>query len=116
MLTPQQINEKLDTLENDMERLAAENVRLIRERESTYVELDTCVGLIAQLAVANGLAAGVAKGNTVVIDLPGGQVSWTFAESEAHLFEGLNEYSKPIEEIDVLEKYRRVMNPGLNHS
>ncbi len=113
MITQEEINQRLDVIESDMQKLVAENLRLIRERESAFVELDSCVGLIMQLAVANGLKAGLANENTVVLDLPSGQVSWHFEASEAHLFEFLPEYDQPIEEIDVLEKYRRVMNPNL---
>ncbi len=112
MLTPQEIQKKLDGLEKDMHRLLAENARLIRERESAYVERDSCLGLAMQLAVAHGYTAGV-KNNTVIVDLPCGQVSWEFEESEAHLFENLPEYQKPIEEMTAVEKYRRVMNPGI---
>ena len=103
---------KLTTLEEDMNRLVAENQRLISLRDSAEVERDACIGLLVQLAVANGIKAGV-KGNLVVVDLKGGQVSWEFAETEAHLFETLPEYQKPIEDMEISEKYRRVMNPGL---
>ena len=103
---------KLTSLETDMNRLVDENARLIAVKDSAYVELDSCVGLIVQLAVANGLKVGV-KANSVVIELASGQVSWEFAESEAHLFEGLPPYQKAIEAIEITEKYRRVMNPGI---
>ncbi len=113
MLTPIEINNKLTELEHDMNRLIAENARLQRERDSSYVELDSCLGLVMRLAVAHGLTAGVANGNLVVLDLPSGQVAWPFEESEAHLFEQLPVYEKPIEEMDAIEKYRRVMNPDI---
>ena len=113
MLTPQEINQKLDSLEADMNLLVAENARLIQERISAYVERDSCIGLLSQLAVSNGLNAGTLPGNLVVIDLPAGPVSWDFEEAEAHLFAHLPQYQKPLEEIDVMEKYRRVMNPGI---
>lgn len=103
---------KLTTLEADMERLVEENQRQIRERESAYMELDTCVSFIAKLATKLGMPAGV-LGNQVVVELNNGQVSWEFAESEAHLFKELPEYKKPIEQIDIVEKYRRVMNAGI---
>ena len=112
-MSPEEIDAKLDGLETDMERLVAENHRLIQERISSYVELDFCVSLMAKLAVKNGFTAGIIPGNYVVIDLPVGQVSFEFAEAEAHLFSELPPYEKPVEEIDTQEKYRRVMNPGL---
>jgi len=103
---------KLTSLENDMNRLVEENLRLIAIKDSAYVERDSCIGLIVQLAVANGITVGV-KENTVVVELASGQVAWDFDESEAHLFEGLPAYSKVIENIEITEKYRRVMNPGI---
>ncbi len=104
---------KLTSLETDMNRLVAENSRLITLRDSAYVERDACIGLLVKLAIAKGFSAGIANGNTVILELDKGQVSWEFGESEAHLFEGLPEYQKPIEDIDMVEKYRRVMNAGI---
>ena len=103
---------KLTTLEEDMNRLVTENARLLSLRDSAEVERDACVGLLVQLAVANGIKAGV-KGNQVIVDLKSGQVSWEFAESESHLFENLPEYKNPVEVLEIGEKYRRVMNPSL---
>jgi len=103
---------KLTSLENDMENLTQENIRLIKLRDSAFVERDACIGLIVQLAVANGIPAGV-KGNIVVVELASGQVSWDFEESEAHLFESLPIYQKTIEDVEIGEKYRRVMNSGV---
>ena len=44
----------------------------------------------------------------VYIDLPTGQVSWHYHESQAHIFAGLPEYRKEWDGHDTLEKYRRV--------
>ena len=64
-----------------------------------------------KLAIANGATSGVVPGkNRVVVELKNGQVFWDFEESEDHLFEGLPAYTKPVEEIDMVEKYSRVMN------
>lgn len=104
---------KLNSLEKDMHRLVAENQRLIQVKNAAYVERDACVGLIAQLALAHGFAVGVVHGNQVVVELPSGQVSWEFEEAEAHLFETLPPYKKSVEDIEVIEKYRRVMNSGI---
>jgi len=103
---------KLTSLETDMNRLVAENLRLITLKDSSYVERDSCIGLIVKLAAANGLKVGV-QGSVVVVELASGQVSWEFEESEAHLFEGLPVYQKTIENLEITEKYRRVMNPGI---
>ena len=102
---------KLTTIEEDMNRLVAENERLITLRDSAYVERDACIGLLVKLAIANGATSGVVPGkNRVVVELKNGQVFWDFEESEDHLFEGLPAYTKPVEEIDMVEKYSRVMN------
>ena len=83
---------KLTTLEDDMNRLITENKRLIAVRESAYVERDSVIGLMVKFASAKGLKTGI-KGNVVIVDLPVGQVSWEFEESESHLFENLSEYT-----------------------
>lgn len=113
-MTPEQIEAKLSEIESDMERMIAENTRLIKEREGVYVELDMCVGLMAKLALKCGFNAGTAPGNTVAIELPSGQVTFEYGAEEAHLFKNLSPYEKPIEDISVQEKFARVMNPNLN--
>jgi hypothetical protein len=112
MIDQNELNQKLDRIERNMQLLLAENEKLIILRDSAFVERDACIGLAAQLAVAHGLTVGVSE-NTVVLDLTGGQVSWEFGESEAHLFGMLPPYAGQIEELDPVEKYRRVMNPGI---
>lgn len=110
MLTSEQINSKLNEIESDMEKLVTENRRLIDARNGVYVELDTCVSLIAKFANKCGYSVGTAPGNIIVIDLPSGQVSWEFGAEEAHLFDTFGPYEKPIEDISAQEKYARVMN------
>lgn len=107
------VSQQLDVLEADMERLVAENARLITVREMAFVERDACVGLLARIALTHGMNVGTVAGNTVALDLPSGQVSWTFEESEAHLIETLPAYTGEIEKMEITEKYARVMNPGL---
>ena len=110
------VSQKVDTIESDMVQLEAENQRLISAKEAVYVERDACLGLIAQLALANGLVAGTAAQNQIVVYLPSGQVSWEFNESESYLFEALPPYPTSIETIGIEEKYRRVMEPGIQVS
>ena len=107
------INQKVDTLEETMIELEAENKRLIAARESAYIERDACIGLLMRLANKTGFTVGVAPGNLVVADLPGGQISWEFGESEAHLFSELPAFRGTVEELSIEEKYYRVMNPGV---
>lgn len=111
------VNEKLDIVDNQLLELEAENERLRKAKEITYIELHACVGLIAQMAKALGYKTGVCSdanlGNIVAINLPSGQVSWDFPDSESHLFSNLDAYELPLENLAIEEKYFRVMNPQI---
>lgn len=107
------VNKKVDEIEAGMNELQAENARLLSLRESASVERDACIGLLLQLAISNGYRAGIAPGNIVAVDLPSGQVSWEFGVSEAHLFANLPAYPDAIQELEIAEKYSRIMNPGI---
>ena len=111
--TKENVFRKLTSLEEDMNRLVEENKRLMALRDSAYFEKDASVALLVKLAVAKGFTAGLLPGNRVVLELKSGQVSWEFDESESHLYDGLPAYQKPLEEIDLVENYRRVMNAGI---
>ena len=112
MLNPEEVDQRLHVIETDMQALLMENRRLVAERESVYVELDSWVSLIAKLAHTKGLIVGLVSPTRVAIELPSGVVSFEFAESEAHLYEELPPYGKPLEMIENAENYRRIMNPG----
>ena len=99
-----------------MTQLVAENTRLIAIRNSAYVERDACLGLISQLAMESGYTSGITTDNTIVVELPSGQVSWVIEKEGVHLFTHLPVYSGTIEEMTIEEKYRRVMNAGIAHS
>ncbi len=107
------ITQKIDTIETDMELLLEENSRLVGVKEGLGVERDACIGLLARFARTNGINTGVTSNNTVVIDLPGGQVNWQFNADETHLFETLPPYEGTVENVSIEEKYNRVMNPGI---
>jgi len=110
------VTQKIDLIENQMTQLVAENTRLIAIRNSAYVERDACLGLISQLAMESGYTSGITTDNTIVVELPSGQVSWVIEKEEVHLFTHLPVYSGTIEEMTIEEKYRRVMNAGIAHS
>lgn len=71
------------------------------QRDAAYAERNQCVALIGRMAVALGWQVGVgehpksdtsweADWRTVLfIQLPAGQVSWHFHDSERHLLDGL---------------------------
>ncbi|MEJ1472138.1 MAG: hypothetical protein RPU59_13890 [Candidatus Sedimenticola sp. (ex Thyasira tokunagai)] len=83
----------------DYERMHELSVRV----DSAYLERNRSIALLAKMAMALGLTAGVGQDNNedwspewrnvVYIDLPTGQVSWHFHEREKYLFEALPTYT-----------------------
>lgn len=100
--------------------LAAEVARLTKQKDGAYSERNQCVALLARMAVALGWKAGVGKHpvedraweddwrTIVFIDLPTGQASWHFHDSELHLLHGLPFYAGKWDGHSTDEKYRRV--------
>ena len=82
-------------------------------QDPVYEERNMCVALIAGLALANGWKAGLKATNIegwdpewhgcVYIDLPTGQVSWHFHDSQAHLFAFLPPYDGEWDGHDTVE-------------
>ena len=89
-------------------------------KDAAYLERNQCVALIARMALALGCKAGTATTaidgwsedwhGCVYIDLPEGQVSWHFHDSQKDLFAGLPMYQSWWDGHDTPEKYRRVMD------
>lgn len=87
-------------------------------KDGAYLERNRCVALIARMAIAQGLRAGIARTaiegwsedwhGCVYIDLPTGQCSWHFHDSHAHLFEDLPPYLGSWDGHTTPEKYERV--------
>lgn len=83
------------------------------QRDAAYAERNKVVAALARL-FPSGVACTIIPGwdeewyGCVYIDLPTGQVSWHFHDSERHLFEGLPDYTKPWDGHDTEEKYRRL--------
>ena len=125
-----QVNEKLDLLEADMERLEKENERLRKMCKSANTERDVCISLIAKMAVGLGIPVGIGQyevaeedssgqsniqlQNRIILELPSGQVSWDFLDAESHLFEGLPKYEGALEIQTIQETYSKIMNPELD--
>jgi hypothetical protein len=90
------------------------------QKNGAYSERNQCVALLAKMAVAMGLKAGVREHpsedlawepdwrTVVFIDLPTGQVSWHFHDSEKHLLGGLPRYVGQWDGHGTYEKYLRV--------
>lgn len=101
----------------------AEAERLRGEKDDAYRERDRVVALLARMAHVYGWRAGLRRHepdpdpawdedwkNVVAIDLPTGQVTWHYHDSERHLFHSLPAYLAPWDGHDTAEKYRRVNN------
>lgn len=87
-------------------------------KDAAYEERNRCVALLARMTLAMGRHAGVARTaiegwsedwhGCVYIDLPTGQASWHFHDSQASLFDGLPAYSGAWDGHTTPEKYERV--------
>lgn len=107
------------------EQLAEANLeitRLRQRKDDAYRERNTVVALLARIMYHAGWNAGVSKHEPdpdpswdpewltlVAIDLPTGQVSWHFHDSDAHLVADLPQYRGSWDGHDTPEKYRRVV-------
>lgn len=96
------------------------------QKDAAYAERNKCVALIARMAIALGLTAGLGKQhseedkdweadwrNIVFVDLPSGQVSWHIHDSDLPMFEFLGQYNGVWDGHTTEEKYSLVLNPGL---
>jgi hypothetical protein len=95
------------------------NIQLESEKTRVYLERNQLVALLARL-YPSGLARTAIEGwspdwhGCVYIDLPTGQASWHFHDSQAYLFAGLPLYTKPWDGHSTEEKYRRVAALGVS--
>lgn len=109
---------KVEQMRDELLRLRAEFGALEDRKNGAYEERNRCVALLAHMAVAMGLTAGLRRTNIpgwsedwhncVYIDLPAGQVSWHYHDSHAPLFAGLPEYAGEYDGHTTAEKYLRV--------
>lgn len=86
--------------------------------DAVYAERNQCVAALAFMAVKAGIKAGIGRDasescedewrNVVYIDLPTGQVSWHFHESEMKLLYGLPDYETEYDGHSTEEKYERL--------
>ena len=89
------------------------------EIDAVYLERNQVVAGLAALAVKLGYPAGIAQtsiegwdeawNGCVYIDLPTGQISWHYHESQSNLFDFLPKYVGSWDGHDTPEKYRRVL-------
>lgn len=109
-------------LTGNVEGYAMRCRQLEGEKHGAYAERDKCVSLIARIAVAMGLPAGLDQHpaedqawdnewrNIIRIELPAGQVSWHIRDNELPLFSFLKPYNGEWDGHDTEEKYRRVLS------
>lgn len=104
----------------DIEDLLNEREALENEKNGAYDERNRVVAALASLVVISGGTAGIRKHepdpdpdwdddwkNVVAIDLPTGQVTWHYHDTERHLFEHLPEYHASWDGHTTDEKYKR---------
>lgn len=108
------------TLRRRAEDLADEVIALRAQKNGAYGERNKCVALLARMALRLGWDAGIREHPSddtsweqdwrtiVMIDLPSGQASWHFHDSEKHLLAGLPRYLGGWDGHTTDEKYRRV--------
>lgn len=84
-----------------------------RHKDAAYLERNRLVALLARI-FPSGIARTAIEGwsedwhGCVYIDLPTGQASWHFHDSQAHLFKGLPPYLGKWDGHTTEEKYERV--------
>lgn len=96
----------------------AEVEKVRAEKDNAYLERNKCVALMARMALKLGLIVAVTRTDIkewsedwhgcVYIELPTGQVSWHFHDSQAYLFNGLPQKEHKWDEHTTPEKYDRV--------
>jgi hypothetical protein len=96
----------IPTMSDDLEEMRA-------RKDAAYEERNKVVAALARL-FPSGIAKTAIEGwsdgwhGCVYIDLPTGQVSWHFHDSQAYLFDGLPPYTGTWDGHDTPEKYRRL--------
>lgn len=106
--------------EDEAKDLEEEVRRLRAQKDAAYSERNKLVALLARMAPWMGWASGRARHpeddaawerdwmTIAFVDLPTGQASWHFHDSEQHLLAWLPKYLKPWDGHSTEEKYRRV--------
>jgi hypothetical protein len=85
------------------------------QKDAAYLERNKVVAALASV-FPSGIARTAIEGwsddwhGCVYIDLPTGQASWHYHDSQAHLFEHLPVYTGKWDGHDTEEKYRRVLS------
>lgn len=88
--------------------------RVAREKDEAYHERNKVVAVLARLFPSGVMRTEIEGWNPewhgcVYIDLPSGQVSWHFHNSQVYLFEGLPAYQGEWDGHTTEEKYERLL-------
>lgn len=114
--------EHLDELVKQMRALQDEVPKLRQQKDGAYAERNKLVAFLAHMALSLGWKAGVGQHpeedtswerdwrTIVFIDLPTGQVSWHFHDSEEALLLGLPAYEGAWDGHSNPEKWSRVLD------
>lgn len=103
---------------DEIERLRDENVRLREAKDGAYEERNRVVALLASV-FPSGVRKTAIPGwepewhDCVYIDLPTGQASWHYHDSQAHLFAHLPPYRGEWDGHTTDVKYERVARAAL---
>lgn len=107
------MTDRVLTLAALVQRARDEILALREERDRAYYERNQIVALLARL-YPSGIKRTEIEGwdpcwhGCVYIELPTGQASWHYHDSEAHLFADLPPYSGSWDGHTTEEKYQRV--------
>lgn len=123
MSEPVKVSVDLDLIQRtvaDCTALRARVAELEKQKNGAYAERNQLVALLARMAPWIGWGAGIGRHpdsdatwerdwmTIAFIDLPTGQASWHFHDSEYRLLAGLPKYLKEWDGHSTEEKYRRV--------
>lgn len=116
--TPRQA---MEDFQRQVDMVAGEKLlHLVAQKDAAYSERNQCVALMARMAIALGWLAWVAQHpaddtsweddwrTILFIELPTGQASWHFHDSERRLLEGLPRGLNTWDGHTTAEKYARV--------
>lgn len=99
--------------ENEIDRLTAERDALVAAKDGAYLERNQLVALLSKVFPAGKKQTAIEGWSEdwhgcVYIDLPTGQASWHYHDSQAYLFDHLPEYQGVWDGHTTDEKYERI--------
>lgn len=105
----------IDNLQSELADAQATIADMTARKDAAFLERNQVVAALAK-CFPSGVARTAIEGwsedwhGCVYIDLPTGQVSWHYHDSQAHLFKDLSPYTKSWDGHTTEEKYSRLAN------